>query len=689
MNLRPSPFVLRWSIAAGLFMSLVATALIIVFVGMDVLVTGFDAFVVVFVGFFGVFVWLAAPRQASNPVIWTMAASVVFGGLMQFATVMTSIAFDIDPTMSLIPAELPSPVAWVLLFTGWMWIPTLVLPLTLGLLLFPDGRLPSPRWRPVGYLAGVGLILITLGTIWTYRPSNTAAVETGVTIDIPWLIMVLAAICCLAGLITRFRTSTGEARQQIKWVIWGAAVFIPTFLILGFILGGSEHEDLLPLPVYAAEGMFLTSYGMAVGKYRLYDIDVVISRTFVYGTLAVFIGVVYVGAVVGIGRMFGGGDQPNPVLAIGATAVVAVVFQPLRRRLQSVANRLVYGRRATPYEVLSTFSQRVAAVDPAVLTQIARALVEGTTAEAAGIWMNRGVERRLTARWPLEHEFDIETLSESPSEQVRVAGVVHDGEPLGLITLSLRAGQPFSPVDAALLDQVAAGLGLALRNLRLTEDLRDRLEQLRESRRRIVAVQDMTRRRLERDLHDGAQQRLVSLKIKLGIGARLAEGAGLDDVRTALDELRGEADETIDSVRDFARGIYPPLLESDGLETALVSRTGRLSIPVTVQAAGISRYPRDVEATVYFCVLEAVQNAIQHSEAGSILVVLDEPSGGLSFEVRDDGAGFDVDAAPRRGLVNVEDRLDSLDGRMEVISTPGKGTTIRGVIPIEEMAVTT
>lgn len=689
MNLRPSPGALRWAAAVGLVMSLIATALIVANDGFDQLVSGYDAFIAVFVWFFAVFVWLAAPREASNPVVWTMAASVLFGGLLQFVTIPTTILFGLEPTAPVIPAQLPTAAAWLFLVSGWMWIPALVLPLTFGFLLFPDGRLPSPRWLPAGYLAGTALILISIGTIWTFRPSNPAEAETGLAIIVPWMILVVAAILSVAGLITRFLRSTGETRQQIKWVIAGATIFMPAFLIFGFVLSGTENEDLLPIPIYAALIVFLLSYGMAVGKYRLYDIDVVISRTFVYGTLAVFITVVYVGAVVGIGRLFGGGDQPNPVLAIGATAVVAVAFQPLRRRLQSVANRLVYGRRATPYEVLSTFSQRVAAVDPNVLTQIAAALVDGTTADAAGVWMTRGPQRHLIAQWPAEPPLPPEVAGDDAPRHVRAAEVVHDGEPLGLVTLSLRPGQPFSPVDAALLDQVAAGLGLALRNLRLTENLRGRLGELRESRRRIVAVQDMTRRRLERDLHDGAQQRLVSLKIKLGISARMAAAAELDDVQRALGGLRDEADQAIDSVRDFARGIYPPLLESDGLETALVSRTGRLTIPVVVQAASISRYGRDVEATVYFCVLEAVQNAVRHSEAGSVLVVLEEDSGELRFEVRDDGRGFDVASVMRRGLINLEDRLDALDGSMEIISSPGRGTTVIGVIPIEQMAVLT
>ena len=206
-------------------------------------------------------------------------------------------------------------------------------------------------------------------------------------------------------------------------------------------------------------------------------------------------------------------------------------------------------------------------------------------------------------------------------------------KPLGVIGLHLQAGQPFSPLDRSLLDQVAGGLGLTLRNLQLTSDLRSRVDDLRQSRRRVVALQDQTRRMLERDLHDGAQQRLVALKIKVGLGRTMAEKQELRRVKGILDEVKDETDLTIESLRDLARGIYPPLLEAEGLGPALAAQLSRSPVPVTVQAAGIERQPRDVEATVYFCVLEAVQNAVRHARANSVLVTLDDDNDQLAFEV--------------------------------------------------------
>ena len=196
--------------------------------------------------------------------------------------------------------------------------------------------------------------------------------------------------------------------------------------------------------------------------------------------------------------------------------------------------------------------------------------------------------------------------------------VAHDGEVLGFVAVDLEPGQPFTPTDERLLEQVAGGLGLALKNLLLTEELKNRVEQLRQSRKRIVSVQDRTRRDLERDLHDGAQQRIVALKIKLGIGVGMAVKVGDDDLSERLRGVQAETNQVVDTVREFARGIYPPLLEAEGLGPALTSQSGKFSIPVSVDATDVRRYPREVESTVYFCVMELLRNAAEHSGGSSV-----------------------------------------------------------------------
>lgn len=633
-----------------------------------------------------VLVWLVSRRQPRNKAVWVMAVTS-FAGVYVFGLALAAILVKDDPArvlgVSIVPAEIPPAAAWALATT----VPSSVLAfyslLTLGLLLFPDGRLPSPRWRPVAVLSIGAVAMAMVAEAWVHRPASLA--NSGALQIVGRITFGMAALLSLGALLGRFRHSSGPTRQQFKWIAWGAAIWVP-IVVANVVLAGTRYEEAIGLPSLMAGVVFFASYGIAVGKYRLYDVDLVISRTFVYGVLAIFITGVYVAAVVGVGTVLGTEDQPNTVLAIAATTVVAVVFQPLRRRLQRVANRLVYGRRATPYEVLSTFSQSIAAVDPDVLGQIARSLAEGTTAEAAAVWMKRD-ELQLMAAWPPDaFESAARATNSGKAGEDRSMPVIHDGEQLGLVTLHLPAGQPFSPADEGLFEQVASGLGLALRNLKLTEDLRARVEQLRESRRRIVAVQDRTRRRLERDLHDGAQQRLVALKIKLGLGASMADKAELEDVSGALADLRTETDRAIESIRDFARGIYPPLLESDGLGVALATYVRKLPLPVTVHAVGIGRHSRDVEATVYFCVLEALDNALEHSQANSVTVYLRATEEALGFEVRDDGVGYEPEETnSRSGLANIADRVHALGGSLEVDSSPGRGTILRGTVPSRVM----
>jgi signal transduction histidine kinase len=264
---------------------------------------------------------------------------------------------------------------------------------------------------------------------------------------------------------------------------------------------------------------------------------------------------------------------------------------------------------------------------------------------------------------------------ELPSLGADAAVEVRDrGELLGALAVSMPPNDPMSPSRERLVRDLAAQAGLVLRNVRL-------IEELRASRQRLVAAQDQERRRIERNIHDGAQQQLVALAVKL----RLADAlVGKDEPRAhaMLAELQDETNGALENLRDLARGIYPPLLADKGLVAALEGQARKSALPVSVDAGAVGRYSQDVEAAVYFCALEALQNVAKYAGASTARVRLHAANGTLGFDVEDDGRGFDPSAVSGSGLTNMRDRLDALGGALEVRSSPGGGTTISGRIPV-------
>jgi signal transduction histidine kinase len=592
--------------------------------------------------------------------------------------------------------------AWLNWVSNWVWVPAVVGALALLPMLFPNGRLPSRRWTRLAWMV-CGTTAVSLGG-YVFLPSGITATPgyvnpVGVAALIP-LTGVLHALYVLAllggvlggagSLIVRYRHGSSEERQQIKWFA-GAFVLLAAMLALYAAIGavGIASPDWL-IAVIICIGLTAVPLTVAVAvlKYRLYDIDIVISRTLVYGSLAVFITAVYVGIAVGIGALVGSGGKPNLGLSILATGIVAVGFQPVRERVQRVANRLVYGKRATPYEVLSQFSERVAEsyASEDVLPRMARVLGEGTSADLAEVWLRHDDALQRAAVFPLDEATPAAVHLNGTALAIpgadRSVVVRHQGEVLGALTVTKRRGEQITPIEVKLMDDLAHQAGLVLKNVGLSADLQGRLADLRASRQRLVAAQDDERRRLERNLHDGAQQHLVALKVKLGLAEVLAS-RDPERARATVAELKHDADEALETLRDLARGIYPPLLAERGLPTALQAQARKATVAVTIEADGIGRYSQDTEAALYFCILEALQNIQKYAQATTAVVRLHEDGDQLSVEVADDGRGFDVATTSRgNGLTNMEDRLDALGGTLHIASSPGHGTTLRAAIPV-------
>jgi signal transduction histidine kinase len=550
--------------------------------------------------------------------------------------------------------------------------------LTLALLLFPDGTLPSPRWRPAAWCAGAICAATAVSAVsgatrfWSHPFRPLLQVVIPLVFGVRLLLFPLALAVSVAAVVVRFIRSRGAERRQLTWFA-AAAALVGITAIPVFLTNSPTSVIILVLSLIFLEA----TLWLAVMKYRLYELDIVISRTVQFGALAAFIAAVYSGLVIGVGAL--AGDESNPVLAAVAAAVVAVAFEPVRRRAGRLANRLVYGHRATPYQVLSDFARRIGGgySSEDALPQMARIMAAGTGAEQVVVWLRVGDEL-IPAGSSSGHVAQAPLVIVSEAAALPAADysvpVTHRGELLGAIAITMRKGETLRPVGKQLVEDVASQAGLMLHNVGLVEDLRA-------SRQRLVSAQDEARRRLEQNLHDGAQQDLVALLIKARLAAQTIEDVAQG--REALEELRCDAATALENLRDLARGIYPPLLADRGLVEALNAHARKSPLPVTVRADDLGRFSQDTEAAVYFCCLEALQNIAKYAGACQAAVAVTSADSILRFTVSDDGAGFDAACTPLgAGLRNMSDRLAALGGRLDVRSTPGGGTTIAGSLPI-------
>ena len=578
------------------------------------------------------------------------------------------------------------------------------------LLALPAGRLDSQA-RRVGAAVGFGVGIALGAFLWSIRP------------DLPaWLLWTASALLLLCGLPGAHRSylrTGGLERQRLQWVGCAAAISFEAALVaiaLRLFAGWPSNG-----PVVAAAFTILIPLGLAAGtSHRLVArVDRILVHTVSLAGLTGVVVAVYLVIVLGLGRVPDDAERHVLVLSMAAAAVAALLYLPARERLSEVANRLVYGERQAPDEVLRTFGGRLSRAIPMdeLLLQLAESLKKTMALDAAEVWTGTGGVVERTVSVPDRPKRRIElgekeqpvvaragvsgnawaavwmpALLEGRGDQaIRVAPVSHSGELFGLIVAERPAdGDLFGEEDERVLTELARQVGLALHNVELDSALQESLdevkrqaEELRASRARIVATADAERRKIERNLHDGAQQHLVALAVNL----RLARDLLTDDPDTAgemLDLLAGSIKETIQELRDLAHGIYPPLLMDSGLVEALRAAAGRSPLDVAFEPGVLHRYPTEVEAAVYFCCLEALQNAGKHAPDARVTLTVGEQEHRLCFEVADDGPGFDLAAMGLgHGFTNMSDRLGAIGGEVAWDSSPGEGVTVTGSVPVK------
>jgi len=587
-------------------------------------------------------------------------------------------------------------------------LPVVTMHVLLGL---PDGSCRLSRTAILfGYVFGLAVGLY----VWSRRPALPLW-----PLGVEALLVVPVGI---VGSVRRYSKSRGVERQRMQWFGWAVAVGVELLLLAlaGRLMWGWPTRFYLVVAVAAlplAAAITLGSSRRFAGR-----IDRILAHTVSLAGLTAVVVAVYLIIVVGLGRTPTRSDRSLVALSMVAAAVSALLYPPARRRLSLYANRVAYGEREAPDNVLRTFGSRLSRAVPMeeLLLQVAESLRKTLGLAAAEVWTGGGGHFERTVSVPDSPVIALAVTKEEESvvaragasgtawvqiwlptllqgregSVVRVASATHSGHVLGLI-VAVRPpdADQFSLDDDTMLTELARQVGLALHNVELDSALQESLDEVRRqatelqaSRARIVAAADAARRKIERDLHDGAQQHLVALAVNLRLARQLAE-SDPDGSRELLDQLALDMGEAVQQLRALAHGIYPPLLVDRGIGEALQSAAGRAALPTSVEAEGISRHTPDVEAAVYFCCMEAMQNAGKHAGEGATIAVRvwEEPDW-LNFEVADTGRGFDTDGVVGKGegFVNMADRVGAIDGTIRVTSVVGQGTKIGGRIPLHD-----
>jgi signal transduction histidine kinase len=578
------------------------------------------------------------------------------------------------------------------------------------LLALPSGVLPT-RTATFTVVSGYAIAAAVGSVLWSERPSAPS-----------WPVVLEALVAGALGgrgAISEYRGIRPAQRRRMHsatLALAAAAELVLVALTLHVLVGWPPR--LLQIATVAAIPLPLALLLRTWRRPPVYVERLVAPAISLVG-LTALVAAVYLLVVVGLARAPTPDERTLLVLSIVAAGISALLYVPARRRLSAFSNRLVHGARQPPDELIRTFGARLSRALPLeeLLLQLAESLRSTFALEAAEIWTGSG---GLLERVVSEPDRGAATMRLTPSEEavlarsgvsgparvavwlpqlladrgdavVRVAPIAHLGEFFGLIVAERSAeADPFDEPAEKVLAELARQLGLALRNVRLDSDLqvslaelRRQAEELRLSRARVVAAADAERRRIERDLHDGAQQHLVALEANLGAVGALID-SDPEQAQAIVGELRGAVRDAMQDFRDLAHGVYPPLLQDRGLPEALANAARRAAIPTRLEASAGGRYDPEIEATVYFCCVEALQNAAKYAGEGARATTrLYETEDALLFEVTDDGSGLDPARTARgAGLTNMRDRIEAIGGDLRIESNLGRGTRVVGTIPL-------
>jgi signal transduction histidine kinase len=637
---------------------------------------------------------LIASRLPSNPIGWIFCSVGLLYTAQRFSLAYADYA--VVENLTLPASEYAAWFSTLVDFTG------LVLAGVLVMLLFPDGRLLSRRWQLVAWTAVLGAVLTALyDAFYPGRVNPNTYFENPfgfqgsyilgfTTFEFFWtsavvgeVLLLTSSLAALFSLFVRLHRARGDERQQLKWFLYATVpaglcfsfvllsyiVFDFTYLVFGTPLEpfGQNEQEISYVGVFALLFVPVFTY-IAILKYRLYYIDVVINRTLVYGALTACVAGIYVLAVVALGALFQA--QGHLAVSLSATGLVAVLFQPLRSRLQRGVNRLMYGERDDPYAVTSRLGRRLEAtlVPEAVLPTVVETIAQALKLPYAAILLQDGNGYRTAASYG------------SPRGESETLPLIYQREEIGQLVLSPRApGEGFSDADRDLLEDLARQAEVAVHAVRLTADLQS-------SRERLVATREEERRRLRRDLHDGLGAQLAGLNVQAGALRRLIP-RDPDAAEEVVVELREELRSAISDIRRLVYDLRPPALDDLGLAEALRRLAERYGsegeqLRMLVEAPeDLPSLPAAVEVAVYRITQEALTNVARHARARTCVVRL-AVKNDVALQIVDDGVGIPAQRSAGVGLSSMRERASELGGSCVVEPVPKGGTQVLVRLPL-------
>jgi signal transduction histidine kinase len=630
---------------------------------------------------YGIVGALVATHHPRNLIGWIFCATAFLTALNMLST-----GFHLYDELALPSDSLPGG-SFLYWFSVWIWIPNNLLPLTFLLLLFPDGHLLSTRWRAVAWAAGLGTAAITFSVAFHPGPledmgmpgpnpsgisGNAGVMNTLATVAAP--LLLAGVLGSIASVIIRFRRTVGLERAQLKWLAL-AGVIVVVGNLLGSIPYAIWPDDPLSreLSIIVSDltiAGIVVAAGIAMLRYRLWDIDIIISRALVYSSLTALIIGIYVVVVASLGALFPSGeDLPASLFA---SAMVAICFQPLRGRLQLGVNRLLYGDRDDPYAVLGRLAERLEVVIASqfVLPTIVETVAEALKLPYAAIALRDGEDFAIVAEYARS--------TSAVNGYAEILPLVYQSETIGQLMLAPRApGESFSQNDRQLLETIARQAGIASYNVRLTQDLQ-------RSRERLVTTREEERRRLRRDLHDGLGPALAAISFKLDASTNLV-GHDPDGARALAAELKVQIQALLGDIRRIAYDLRPPALDELGLVGALrehVASYQAHELQITLRMpAMLPPLSAAVEVAAYHILLEAIHNVTRHARAHHCTVQLSFCDG-LYLEVLDDGQGLPELVRRGVGMVSMRERAEELGGTCLIENRRTRGTRVLVRLPM-------